>query len=63
MKSSNELRTLLRSIDRKSYPAYKALSGAYQFGAYVLVIDHVPVSYTHLDVYKRQSQYLAGIFL
>ena len=28
MKSSNELRTLLRSIDRKSYPAYKALSGA-----------------------------------
>ena len=41
MKSSNELRTLLRSIDRKSYPAYKALSGAYQFGAYVLVIDHV----------------------
>lgn len=41
MKSSNELRTLLRSIDRKSYPAYKSLSGAYQFGAYVLVIDHV----------------------
>lgn len=41
MKSSNELRTLLRSIDRKSYPAYKSLSGAYQFGNFVLVIDHV----------------------
>lgn len=41
MKSSNELRTLLRSVDHKSYPAYKALAGAYQFGSFVLVIDHV----------------------
>ena len=41
MKSSNELRTMLRGIDRKSYPAYKALAGAYQFGSYILVIDHV----------------------
>lgn len=37
MKSSNELRTMLRSIDPKSYPAYKSLSGAYQFGNYALV--------------------------
>ncbi len=41
MRSSNELRTMLRSIDRKSYPAYKSLSGAYEFGSYKLVIDHV----------------------
>lgn len=41
MKTSNELRTLLRSIDRKSYPAYKALGGAWQFAQYTLVIDHV----------------------
>lgn len=41
MKSSNELRTLLRSIDHKSYPAYKSLAGAYQFGDFVLVVDHV----------------------
>ncbi|MBR5247780.1 MAG: ABC-ATPase domain-containing protein [Lachnospiraceae bacterium] len=40
-KSSNELRTLLRSIDQKGYPAYKSLAGSYQFGSYVLVIDHV----------------------
>lgn len=40
-KSSNELRTLLRSIDHKGYPAYKSLAGSYQFGSYVLVIDHV----------------------
>ena len=41
MKSCNELRTLLRSIDHKSYPAYKSLAGAYQFGSYSLSIDHV----------------------
>lgn len=41
MKSSNELRTLLRSIDHKSYPAYKSLAGAFQFPSYTLVIDHV----------------------
>lgn len=41
MKSSSELRTMLRSIDHKSYPAYKSLGGAYQFGSYILSIDHV----------------------
>lgn len=41
MKSSNELRTLLRSIDHKSYPAYKSLAGAYHFGSFILSIDHV----------------------
>lgn len=41
MQSSGELRTLLRSIDHKSYPAYKALAGAWKFERYQLVIDHV----------------------
>ncbi|MCI8658825.1 MAG: ABC-ATPase domain-containing protein [Lachnospiraceae bacterium] len=41
MKSSSELRTLLRSIDHKSYPAYKSLAGAYHFGSFQLFIDHV----------------------
>ena len=41
VKSSNELRTLLRSLDRKGYPAYKSLAGAWQFPSYLLVIDHV----------------------
>ena len=41
MKSSAELRTLLRSIDHKSYPAYKGTAGAWQFPGFVLVIDHV----------------------
>ena len=41
MKSSNELRTSLRSIDHKSYPAYKSLAGIYQFNNFYLSIDHV----------------------
>jgi len=41
MKSQNELRTLLRSVDHKSYPAYKSLAGAWKFDRYTLVIDHV----------------------
>ena len=55
MKSSNELRTLLRSIDHKSYPAYKSLAGTYQFGSYLLSIDHVQGD--PLDVYKRQRRW------
>lgn len=41
MKSAAELQTLLRQIDRKSYPAYKDTKGKYQFQQYVLSIDHV----------------------
>lgn len=41
MKSSNELKRLLESIDRKSYPAYKSAQGIYDFGDYQLCIDHV----------------------
>ena len=41
MKSSNDLRTLLRSVDHKSYPAYKSLAGSWQFPLYTLTIDHV----------------------
>lgn len=41
MKSSEDLRQLLVSIDHKGYPAYKSTQGAYDFGSYVLSIDHV----------------------
>ena len=41
MKTSAQLRTLLQSIDRRSYPAYKSLAGQYSFGDYILSIDHV----------------------
>lgn len=41
MKSSEDLRAKLRSIDHRGYPAYKELKGQYDFGAFVLSIDHV----------------------
>lgn len=41
MKKSETLRNTLRQIDHKSYPSYKRLKGEYDFGNYVLGIDHV----------------------
>ena len=41
MQTANDLRDLLKRIDRRSYPAYKDTRGAYQFPGYVLSIDHV----------------------
>lgn len=39
--TSKDLRNHLLSIDKKGYPAYKALKGKYNFGDYILFIDHV----------------------
>ena len=41
MKSKIDLKNLLNSINKKSYPAYKDTRGSYQFGDYILNIDHV----------------------
>jgi predicted ABC-class ATPase len=41
MKTSIDLRNLLKQIDHKSYPAYKDTKGKYDFKDYVLSIDHV----------------------
>ena len=41
MKSSSDLKSMLKNIDRKGYPAYKGTSGIYDFGNYFLQIDHV----------------------
>lgn len=41
MKTAEDLRTILRQIDRKSYPAYKDTKGKYRFPEFVLSIDHV----------------------
>lgn len=41
MKSSEDLRQFLWSVDRKGYPAYKGAKGQYRFPGYVLSIDHV----------------------
>lgn len=68
MKSSNELRTLLRSIDHKSYPAYKSLGGSYQFGSFLLSIDHVQgdpfasPSSLHVEVPHRNAGFPAPYY-
>ncbi len=41
MKPHIELDKLLKSINKKSYPAYKSLKGNYQFEGYILDICHV----------------------
>lgn len=41
MKNKDDLKKLLLSINRKSYPAYKETRGSYQFGDYIFNIDHV----------------------
>lgn len=41
MKNSADLEKLLRSIDHRSYPAYKDTKGSYTYPKYVLSIDHV----------------------
>ena len=41
MRQSEELRQLLNKIDHKGYPAYKETRGSWNFGKYILNIDHV----------------------
>ncbi len=38
---AEDLRDILKRIDHKGYPAYKDTKGSYDFGDYVLGIDHV----------------------
>ena len=59
LKGSEELRTLLLSIDRRSYPAYKSLAGIYRFPGFQLSIDHVQgdpfASPSHLSPIKQRD--------
>lgn len=41
MKSQEVLKNMLARIDHRGYPAYKELQGMYDFGTYMLSIDHV----------------------
>ena len=54
MSTSIQLKQMLASINRKSYPAYKSLKGSYDFRIHVLTIDHVQgdpfASPSHLSV-------------
>lgn len=68
MKSAQQLRSLLESIDRKSYPAYKSAAGAYDFTDYVLSIDHVQgdpfasPSKLSITISHQKAGYPAGCF-
>lgn len=61
MKTGNELRTLLHSIDHKGYPNYKQTQGGYKFGEFDLYIDHVQgdpfaaPSALHVEVKHKQA--------
>lgn len=41
MQTKENLRAAITQLNRKSYGAYKSLKGSYDFGAYILCIDHV----------------------
>lgn len=59
MQSAAQLQELLRSINRKSYPAYKSTKGTYQFKNYILSIDHVQgdpfASPSHVSIRIRHT--------
>lgn len=54
MKKAADLKRSIQSIDHRGYPAYKDLRGSYDFGDYILSIDHVQgdpfASPSHLSV-------------
>lgn len=41
MKTKKDLQNILSRIDHRGYPAYKDTKGAYDFGGWILSIDHV----------------------
>jgi len=41
VKNKDELSRILKRIDRKGYKAYKDITGEYDFGGFLLAIDHV----------------------
>lgn len=68
MKTAEDLRRLLHSIDRKGYPAYKGTKGSYRFETYVLVIEHVQgdpfaaPSKLRIDVPAKTAGFPARLF-
>ena len=60
MFTSTQLRQQLASMNRKSYPDYKSLNGAYRFPDYLLSVDHVQgdpfASPSHVSVYVSRKK-------
>ena len=63
MKTKEQLRDMLKSIDHKAYPQYKSLRGEYRFPFYTLGIDHVQgdpfasPSHLHIAVEHRTAAF------
>lgn len=68
MKSQEDLRRALQKIDHKSYGMYKTLGGSYDYGTYILHIDHVQgdpfasPSRLRFEVSGRNHGFPAGYF-
>lgn len=68
MKTAQDLRQLLYTIDRKGYPAYKGTKGDYRFQEYILGIDHVQgdpfaaPSRLHIEVPGKTAKFPARLF-
>lgn len=69
MKTSEDLKQILERIDHRGYPAYKDTRGAYQFGTYILGIDHVQgdpfaaPSRLHIQVAGRAARDSGEIYM
>ena len=59
MNGSSELESLLKRIDGRGYPAYKDIRGCYDFGDFILSVDHVQgdpfASPSRLRIIVRES--------
>ena len=68
MKTSEDLKQILERIDHRGYPAYKDTRGAYQFGTYILGIDHVQgdpfaaPSRLHIQVAERAARIPGNLY-
>ncbi len=68
MKTMADLKTLLLSIDRRGYPAYKDTKGCYQFKGFLLEIEHVqsdpfaPPSRLRLKLPKEQAAFPEALY-
>lgn len=68
MNTAQQLKSNIQGMNHKSYPAYKALTGRYQFDNYILGIDHVQgdpfasPSKVHLEIGGKAAGFPAHLY-
>ncbi len=68
MKQSEDLRQLLNKIDHRGYPAYKETKGSWNFGKFILNIEHVQgdpfaaPSSLSVEVPGKMAGFLTGLY-